>query len=240
MRMRTRIFLVGLLVSVVCFSSCTHDDNGVTPETEKAIIKEIYQSLDQPFEHLTDYLSELGFRESAKTPSKGTTYTNIVYDDFTEDEEDNYNRVFVAINYKDSSTISRVIYERYLNNEANPVAHSKLFSDMIANYGHSDWAGYYGEERAVHLAFWYKEYDSATKAENREDLYNHVKNDKLFSLDKSQGILEIFTYTHHDGSQWEGQIYIRSDVYTDTGLYEDDGEIESKDIHLDFILKRIE
>lgn len=239
--MKTRLFLIGLIVAVVCFSSCTHDDNGVTPETEKAIIKEIYQSLDQPFEHLTGYLSELGFRESAKTPSKGTTYSNKVSDDTDLDDDvpEDYKRVFVGINYKDSSTITKVDYYRYVNNETNPAAYCKLFSDMIASYGYSDWKGYYGDAKDVHVAFCYDEYDSATKAENREDLYNHVKNDKLFSLETDQGVLEVFTYTHHDGSLWKGQISIRSSVYIETGLNEEDGETQCRDISLDFILTRI-
>ena len=227
--MKTKIFLLSLCVAAMGLISC---NPGVSSEKEKELINVFYQSLDTTPDLFTARMSQFGLSINNQS-SKGIGYVN-KHDDYDD-------QLTVGVHF-DGNQINRIIYERYLNKESNVAAYYKLFSDMIADHGYTDWQGFYKDpaERSDISAVRWEDYSSVNIAENRQKLCDHVINENLSRIQTWQYFVETFVYTHSDNSQWEGRIFVYTDQYF-SGMIDDDFEQGyRKDIFLQFKLERIE
>ena len=233
--MKTRLFLIGLIVAAVCLSSC-EPRNDVSANEEKNIINAVYQSLDLTPEHFGKNMVKQGLYEIPQYDFMADRYKT-----FATSEQRSDNTIIININFR-NDTILQISYERSLNKKSNIATYYSLFSNMIADHGYSEWAGYYEDPDDKHnvsrLMHGGDDYGLAQTAENREDLLDHISNDRLSDVSTSQYFAEHFIYTHEERSQWEGQTLLWSSTYF-SGEDEDSGQY-FKDVSLSFILKRIE
>ena len=228
--MKTKIYLISLIIAAIGMAACNQI---VTQETEKELINLIYQSLDATPEQFAVSMSQHGFREATKS-SQGITFV-IEYNDYDD-------QVLGSMS-NNGNQINRIIYERYLNKESNHAAYYKLFSDMMAEHGYTDWHGYFKDPataKDIHDIIRWNDYSSGIEVANRQILCNHINNDNLLELDTWQYFLELFTYTHNDNSQWQGKIFVYTDQYFSAPNETDISGGSIKDIHLLFELQRKE
>ena len=235
--------ILGIALMVACNSG---DDPNPTiepekeKESDKELVKLIYQSLDGSVEQFSDGLTQLGFHAAGNYPSVNyLSFTKIHPDTIHKYDE----QAIVGINYK-NDTIALIIYDRYLNNWSDPAAYYRFFSDMIASYDYTDWHGYYEDPTDMnHVIYVLHGYgnDYSTPASNRNELCNLINNDHLHEIGNVQYFMESFIYTTSE-SLWQGRILLWTDKYTSE---ENPKVMEGnfkwiKDMHLTFSFDRVQ
>ena len=200
--MKTKIFLLGIIVAATCMVSCNHDD--VSFDQEKSIIKAVYQSLDLTPEQFGENMAKLGLQELQQSEAMIDNYKTFA------------NEVVVRIHFQ-NDTILQVTYERTLTDKPNIAAYYRLFSDMLADHGYTEWHGYYEDPDEDHnygrLVHGGNDYSYAQEAEDREDLCTRINNENLSDVNSTQYFAENFIHNHSDNSQWEGKTLLWSSTY---------------------------
>ena len=226
--MKRKILIVGIVLLSISLVSCKGND----PSFHDAeLINTIYRSLDCTSEQFTDSIVKYGLHVTSIS-SAGVAYQNSA-----RNETD---KVGVSTHVK-NDTITRVVFERYLNGISAPADYYKLLSSAIFDHGYTDWHGYYSDpaERGTFVAVENGNYSSTEEASNRSDFYSHLDNEHLKAADDSeQCYAETFTYTHVDGSRWRGDLILHGETHFEHGLFDGEGNYV-KHIYLRFMLRRI-
>ena len=226
--MKTKFHLICLIWASVLVVSC--EQHPVQPAQENDIVDAIYRSLDLTPEMFGENMVEQGLHE-------------IPQYDFMADHYKTYANSYctIYINFN-NDTILEIEYLRSLNRNPDLAAYYKQFSDMIASYDYTEWHGYYDDPdndhnvgRIVHMG---NDFSYSQTAENRDDLHGKINNEHLTDINTTQYFAEIFIYTHHGESKWEGYSLIWSSIFF-SGMHEGEGAYY-KDIQFNFILKRIQ
>ena len=224
--MKTKFYLFGLIMASMFVVSCKPNDP-VQTEPESKIIDAIYRSLDLTPEQFGENMVEQGLHEIPQDELMAKHYKTYANSSYT-----------IHINFN-NDTILEVEYVRSLNEEADLTTYYKQFSDMIADYGYTNWHGYYEDPdydhnvgRILHGA---NDFSYSEIAKDRDELCNIINDENLKDAITTQYFAETFIYTHHDESMWEGCALI----WSYSGRYEGSGDYY-KNIQLDFILKRIQ
>ena len=233
--MKTCNSLITALLAFVLFA-CNHPT--VSLEQEKKLVDAIFLSLEATPEQFADVMDK-----QALHPAGHYDFPTYTYDSYTNvNLQSDYNytdQLLVGITHT-NDVINRIEYSRYLNDESNVAAYYKIFSDMIAIKGYSNWNGYYcdpANEDDVHGAMSDHFNDNASTAKNRNELCESIRNENLKNIDSLQYFAETFIYLDTNNKQWKGKILLYSNKYF-SGEDEDSGDV-TKDILFSFSLSRI-
>jgi len=226
--MKTKFFFISLLIGfTMCMVSC---NNNVSQEKEKELINAIYQSLDLTPEQFAETMTKQGLHEAQRyeiSSSVVLSFTNV-------NLSSNYrykDQVIVEIIYT-GNVINTIGYSCYLNGESNIAAYYKLFSDRIAEYGYTDWRGYYADPAEEPFSF--SSGITGEEVADRTELCGEIQDENLRDKSTMQYYVEEFVVNHDNLSLWNGRILLSSNVY-EAGISLT-GSI--KDIHLSFTLER--
>ena len=222
--MRTKFRLICLILASVFAVSC--EQNPIQPAQESKIVDAIYRSLDLTPEQFGENMVEQGLHEIPQYDFMADHYKT-----YAREAQRTPNNIAVYINFN-NDTILEIEYERSLNKNSDPAAYYKQFSTMIADYGYTEWQGYYEYQKDG------GDDHSTMEAKDIDDLFAKINNEDLRDIYTEQKFFEVFTYTHQDGSRWNGRIRMVGSTYF-SGMHEGEGEYY-KDIQFNFILKRIQ
>ena len=226
-----------ILVScvILSLSACNYS---FEPEEKKGLIDCIYQSLNLTPEEFTAQMVQQNLYERADQELGDVRYRSFSN---VPPNSNSANGKFGITIYYSNNTINSVEYGRNLNNESNPAACYKLFSDMIASYGYSDWHSYCNNDltpQAMDSIILFGDNIATNDITNQVDLCNRIDNNKLFELNTQQYIVERFTYIDKKNNRWNGKLFLYTTEFYEKQwiTYSDD---PVKDIHFNFSLERI-
>lgn len=227
-----------ILVScvILSLSACNYS---FEPEEKKGLIDCIYQSLNLTPEEFTAQMVQQNLYEHADHELGDVRYRS--FSNVPPNSNSDNGKFGITIYYS-NNTINSVFYGCNLNNESNPAACYKLFSDMIASYGYSDWHGYCSNDltpQAMDSILLFGDNIATNNIANQADLCNCIDNNKLFELNSMQLVFERFTYIDKENSLWDGKLSLQAHDYYEKLDITNIGNNHFKDIDFSFSLERI-
>lgn len=222
---------------ILSLSACNYNYT-FEPEEKKRLIDCIYQSLNLTPEEFTAQMVQQNLYERADHELGDVRYR--LFSNVPPNSNSGNGKFGITIYYS-NNTINSVEYGRNLNNESNPAACYKLFSDMIASYGYSDWHGYCRNDltpQAMDSIILFGDNIATNDITNQVDLCNRIDNNKLFELNTQQYIVERFTYIDKKNNRWNGKLFLfTTEFYEKQWITYSDDPV--RDIHFNFSLERI-